>query len=79
MKKALLYLMGAIGIGLVVIYGFVFWGLASANPLLRWTIFVEPMIMSGALVFVGIIVTIIGVWLLAKEKKREIAEKEKHF
>ncbi len=69
MKKIIYYLLIIIGVFLIIYYSFVYYGLSSSNPLLRWSIFVEPMIYSVVLILLGILLIVLGVWLLIRLNK----------
>jgi cytochrome c oxidase subunit IV len=74
MKNIIPYLLITIGTFLVINYSFVYADLSSSNPLLRWSIFVEPMIYSAGLILLGILLFGLGVWLIIRLRKQSLSK-----
>jgi len=68
-KRFLAYFLILLGVALSALYIYVFYGMAESHPLVRLSIFIEPMIYSAALIFLGLILIVAGVMLLRKNKK----------
>jgi len=69
MKKMLYYLMMIAGALLVGLYSYVFYSLSSSHPLIKYSIFVEPMFFSALLILLGILLFGSGLWFNARLKK----------
>ncbi len=69
MKKIIYYLMIILGALLMIYYSFVYYGLSSSHPLLRWSMFVEPMVFSIGLILLGALLIALGAGLIIRLKK----------
>lgn len=54
------------GAVLVILFSYVLYGLLTSPPLLKWTIFTESIVFSGALVVLGLVLLMAGLFYFRK-------------
>jgi|GEM_PF-3901279 len=68
-KELVVYPMILAGAIMMILFGYASYGFIASHPLFRWTIFVEPLIFTSILFFVGFLLVVFGINFKRKNRK----------